>query len=53
MGGKLGKIFPYCLNVVLPESGSKKGRLLKLLVGVELDKSLLSGTKIKLGDELR
>lgn len=53
MGRKLGKIFPYCLNIVLPESRSKECRLLKLLVGVELDKSLLRGTKIKLEDELR
>lgn len=51
-GWKLSKLFPSCLNVVLPDSGSKEGRLLKLLVEVELDKPLLSGTKLKLDHEV-
>lgn len=52
MGWKLGKLFPSCLNVVLPEHGSKEGKLLRLLIEFYLDKPLLRGTKIKLDQEL-
>lgn len=52
VGWKLGKIFPSCLNVVIPEHGSKEGKLLRLLVEFHLDKPLLRGTKIKLDHEL-
>lgn len=48
----MGKLFYHCLNVIYPEHGSKKGKLLKLLVEVEFDKPLLRGTKIKLGEEV-
>lgn len=37
VGQKLGKLFPSCLNVVLPASGRKDGRVLKLLVKIALD----------------
>lgn len=52
MGWKLSKFFHSCLNVVLPESGGKEGRLLKLLVELDLDKPLLRGTKLKLDNEV-
>lgn len=51
VGWKLCKLFPSCLNVIIPENGSKEGKVLKILVEVELDKPLLRGTKIKLGEE--
>lgn len=52
VGWKLGKLLLFCLNVVLPEHGSKEGRMLRLLVELELEKPLLRGTKIKLNDKL-
>lgn len=52
MGWKLGKLFLSCLNVVLPDSGSKEGRLMKLLIEIDLNKTLLRGSKIKLDDEM-
>lgn len=33
--------------MLIPESGSKKGRFLKILAEIELDKPLLRGSKIK------
>lgn len=48
MGWKLGKIFPSCLNILVPEHGSKEGRLLKMLVEVDLEKPLLRGTHLQL-----
>lgn len=39
------------MNVILLENGSKEGRLLKLLVKVELHKPIMRGTTIKLDDE--
>lgn len=47
VGWKLSKLS----NVIIPENGSKNGRMLKLLVEVELDKPLLRGTKIELENE--
>lgn len=43
--GKIGKIFNQVSNVI-PESGSKDGRLAKMLVEVDLSKPLLRGTHI-------
>lgn len=48
----MGKIFNHCLNVSYSELGSKKGKLLKIFVEIELDKPLLRGTKINLGEEV-
>lgn len=52
VGWKLGKLLIQCLNVIYPENGEKEGRLLKVLVEMELDKPLLRGTKLKLDDEV-
>lgn len=49
----MGKIFNHCSNVLIPDNGSKEGRYAKLLVDVDLTKSLLRGTKIRCNDELR
>lgn len=51
MGQKLGKLFPSCLNVIFMESGNNEGTVLKLLVEVDLNKSLMRGTKITLENE--
>lgn len=40
-----------CLNVILLESGSEEGKMLKLLVEVDLNKPLLRGKKLRLEDE--
>lgn len=39
------------LDVIIPESSSKKGRHMKLLVKVELEKPLLQGTKNKCNNQ--
>lgn len=41
---KLGKTFKLCYNVFIPESGSKDGRVVKMLVEVDLSKPLIRGT---------
>lgn len=51
VGWKLGNLFPSCLNVMVPENGSKEGKIIKMLVDIKLDQPLLRGTKIKLGDK--
>lgn len=51
VGWKIGKLFPHCLNVILPENGSREGRILKILVELDLTSPLMRGTTIKLGDE--
>lgn len=45
-GMKFKNLFANMLDVLIPESGSKKGRFLKILAEVNLDKSLLKGSKI-------
>lgn len=51
VGFKIGKLFPHCSNVIVPENGRKMGRLLKLQVEIDLSKPLLRGTKLKLSSE--
>lgn len=48
VGWKLGKLFPKCLNVVIPEHGSKEGRMIICLAELDLDKPVLRGSKIQL-----
>lgn len=52
VGWRLGKLFYQCLNVIIPESGSSNGRILKLLVEIDLKKPLLRGTRIRLEEEV-
>lgn len=52
VGWKLGKLFPKCLNVIIPENGSKEGSLLKLLIELNLNIPLLRGTALKLTQEV-
>lgn len=42
----------HCISVIIPKNGSKHGRLLKMLIEVDLGKSLLRETKLKLDEEL-
>lgn len=44
---KIGRVFSQVLNVIIPETGSKDGRLAKMLVEVDLSKPLIRGTSIK------
>lgn len=46
-GFKLKNLFCDVLDVLIPESGSKKGRHLKLLVEINLDRPLLICIKMK------
>lgn len=50
-GLKFKHLFSNVVHVIIPESGSKKGRYLKLLAEINLEIPLLSGTKIKCNDE--
>lgn len=45
-------MFNKCLNVVIPENGSKEGMYVKLLVKVDLSKPLIRGTKIRFENEV-
>ncbi|KAK6139290.1 hypothetical protein DH2020_026968 [Rehmannia glutinosa] len=49
-GFKIGKLFSKIHDVIIPESGSSKGIFLKILATVNLDKPLLRGTHIALGN---
>lgn len=50
---KIGKIFNYCHNVAIQESGSKEERYVKLLVDVDLTKALIRRTKVCFEEEKR
>lgn len=43
---KIGNIFKQCLNAYIPESGSREGRVAKMLVEVDLNNLLIRGTFI-------
>lgn len=47
IGFKFKQIFGQVLDVLIPESGSKKGIHLKILLEIDFDRPLLRGTKIK------
>lgn len=47
---KVGKLFSHVSEVLIPEFGSSRGRPLKILATVNLDKPLLRGVNIKLND---
>ncbi|KAK6163397.1 hypothetical protein DH2020_000261 [Rehmannia glutinosa] len=49
-GLKVGKLFANTRDILIPESGSSKGRVIKLLVSVNLNKPLLRGINLKLGE---
>lgn len=50
VGLKIGKLFSPISEVFIPESGSSKGRCIKLLATLNLDRPLLRGTNIKLNN---
>lgn len=52
VGWKLGKLFNTCMNAIMLENGSKEGKILKLLVNVNLDKPLMRGTNVTLENEV-
>lgn len=52
VGWKIGKLFHQYFNVIMFENGSKKGRVLKILAEVQLNKPLLRGTKINQEEEM-
>ncbi|KAK6162088.1 hypothetical protein DH2020_001929 [Rehmannia glutinosa] len=49
-GIRIGKIFPSMSDIYIPDSGSIKGRHIKLLVSIDVNKPLLRGVAIKLGE---
>ncbi|KAK6130905.1 hypothetical protein DH2020_035350 [Rehmannia glutinosa] len=48
-GLKIGKLFDEVRDLMIPEFGSIKGRFIKMLVPVKLNKPLLRGSDIELG----
>lgn len=48
---KIGKLFPKCVNVIFPKRGDKNCRMFKIFLEIEVGKSLVRGTKIKLENE--
>lgn len=52
VGAKMGKLFSQVSEVLIPETGSSRGRCIKILATVNLEKPLLRGANIKLGSEV-
>ncbi|KAK6160549.1 hypothetical protein DH2020_003930 [Rehmannia glutinosa] len=50
-GRKIGNKFLKLTDILISESGSSKGRHIKILAEVNLNKPLIRGITIKLGDE--
>lgn len=50
-GLRFKHIFSDVLDVLIPEGGSKKGRHLKILAELDLDKPLLRGTKLRFQEQ--
>lgn len=46
-GFRFKKLFEDVMDVIIPESGSKRGRHMKILASVNLEKPLLRGTNIQ------
>nr|XP_027070949.1 uncharacterized protein LOC113695926 [Coffea arabica] len=47
IGKKIGSVFHLVRDVIIPQTGGKEGRHLKLAVQVDIDQPLLRGTSIK------
>lgn len=50
VGAKIGKLFLKVSEVLIPEAGNRRGRYIKVLVTVNLEKLLLRGANIKLNN---
>ncbi|KAK6133116.1 hypothetical protein DH2020_033155 [Rehmannia glutinosa] len=50
-GRKIGNKFPRILDVDIPDAGTTKGRYIRILAEINLQKPLLRGTNIKLNSE--
>ncbi|KAK6136615.1 hypothetical protein DH2020_029648 [Rehmannia glutinosa] len=50
-GRKIGKKFSFVSDVNIPDAGNIKGMHIRILADINLDKPLLRGTNIKLGEE--
>ncbi|CAA0840771.1 Unknown protein [Striga hermonthica] len=52
-GIKIGKLFEKVLDVRIPETGEMGGRLIKILVEMNLKEPIIRGTRINLGTETK
>lgn len=50
VGFKIGQLFPQIRDVIILDLGSIRGRPIKILTSVNLDKSLLRGANIRLNE---
>lgn len=53
VGKKVGSVFEGVSEVIVPQSGGKEGRHLKILAQVDLSKPLLRGTVVKIAGVLK
>ncbi|CAA0816235.1 Unknown protein [Striga hermonthica] len=51
VGMKVGKLFGKVVDVVVPEMGGVGGRMVKILVELNLNEPILRGTHLKMGGE--
>lgn len=47
---KIGKLFSKVSEVLIPKAGNRRGRYIKVLVIVNLEKPLLQGANVKLNN---
>lgn len=52
VGAKIGKLFSKVSEVLIPKLGSSRGRCIKILATINLEKPLLRGANIKLGSKI-
>ncbi|CAA0834207.1 ubiquitin-associated (UBA)/TS-N domain-containing protein [Striga hermonthica] len=52
-GIKIGKLFEKVLDVRIPETGEMGGRIIKILVEINLKEPIIRGTRINLGSEAK
>ena len=53
VGRKIGKVFKEVKEVLIPHSGGKEGKHLKLLVNAYMTQPLLRGTTVKMNGMLK
>lgn len=53
VGRKIGAVFKEVKEVIVPQSGGKEGRHLKMLVLADLSKPFLRGTLVQLAGSIK
>ena len=53
VGRKIGGVFNKVIEILIPNGGGKDGKLMKILVELDLNKPLFRGTTVKLNGNAR